>query len=536
MTRLRRAIETLGPTLRSAAHLRPTQLLAFVRQRSRGPARSPTQSRAPGCDALQLPEGFVGPSPEGHIEPDGGVVLLGQPAHDPVRFGWTGDGDPLWVYTLHYHGWLADPACTRAQARATVLDWIEEHREGVGWEPYPCSQRLLHWLGWLARDGAHLHAGELELVLASVSAQLQHLASHVELHLDGNHLWTNLVALVAGGLALRGHVPAAMLERFATPLLHCVQAQLGDDGVHAERTPSYHCLLAEQLSLVIALAEPRLPGVADPLRVALEHMLAVLPAFTHPDGDVALWGDSQLQAPVTPMRLAHRCAVALAEGDADASDSGFARRAWGPFTLLWNQGGVGLPQQTGHIHGDCLSIELSYGRTRVLVDAGVGTYVEGDDRRYARSTAAHNTVTVGDRDQHELWKSHRIGGRALPHQLEASARRLLAEVRGYKGAATHRRRVIFDGDRIQITDELAPPVVAGVVRYFVPESLRVRTTDNGALVFLPRGETVELALDRGAFALSQAPGWRAMGKAAPRWCLAADVGLRPTVVTIRALG
>jgi len=534
MSRLRRAIALVGPTLRSAMYLRPTQLVAFARQRSSGPARTPTQSRAPGCDALSIPEGFIGPSTEGIVDDDG-VRLVGQPAHDPLRFGWESEGDPLWLYTLHYHGWIGAPQCDVDLGRATMLDWIEEHRSGVGWEPYPTSLRLLHWIGWLGRHGGSLHAAQLEAVLASMSAQLQHLAEHVEVHIDGNHLWTNAVALAAGSLALVGHVPTRLREESAARLLAIVREQVATDGVHGERTPTYHCLLAEQLAQVVALAEPRMPGLADPLRVVLGRMMTATDAFTHPDGDVALWGDSQLGAPVTPRTLAQRLGHSLTCGDATCVPSGFARRVWGPFTLLWNRGGVGLPHQVGHVHGDCLSLELSIGTTRVLVDAGVGTYVEGDDRRYCRSTAAHNTVTVGGRDQHELWKSHRIGGRAVLHDVLFAADRIAGEVQGFRSSTVHRRDVRYADGGITVTDTLVGDE-HGVVRWFVPDALRVRPTEEGALVFVPRGGAVELRITGGAIAIEPAAGWTAMGVAAPRACIRVAIGSQPVVTSIRTVG
>jgi hypothetical protein len=99
--------------------------------------------------------------------------------------------------------------------------------------------------------------------------------------------------------------------------------------------------------------------------------------------------------------------------------AGLFRRSFGPWTLLFNTGGVGLAHQPGHIHADGLAIELSLHGERVVIDAGVGTYVPGSSRDYARSTRAHNTVTVGEGDpnQHELWASHRVGGRARTTDL-----------------------------------------------------------------------------------------------------------------------
>ncbi len=535
MSSWREAFARLGPTVRTAVHLRPRQLAAFVRRRAAGPARSPVQSRALGLDRLRLPNRFVGPSAEGTPGAEG-VILLHQPPHDPLRFGWADNGDPLWTYTLHYHGWLTHGGCPRDRARATVLDWIDEHVEGVGWEPYPTAMRLQHWLAWLARDAETLQGSELELVLASLAAQAQHLARHVEYHLDGNHLWTNLVALVAVGLAFDGHVAYGLRERFAPELVRVIGEQLSDDGVHRERTPSYHCLLAEQLDVVRQLAEPYLPGLADVAGGAMRRMVRAAAAFTHPDGDVALWGDSQLGLPHAPARLAARLGESLSCDDVDAS--GFSRRHSGDWTLLWNLGGVGLAHQVGHIHGDCLAIEISLsGRngdsTRILVDGGTGTYMPGDERSYARSTAAHNTATIGkgDPDQHELWLSHRIGRRATPIAIEQGPRRLVGCIRGHTGTAMHRREITLDGRSISITDirsDLDEPMT---VRYHFPASIQLRPTPRGFVAFVPRGPSFEIDIGDATHELGPAPGWRAMGMPAARTCLC--VRPRGESVTVR---
>lgn len=462
-------------------------------------------------------------------------MLVGHPPHDPRHQGWAPGADPLWSYTLHYHGWIAHPEVSVERARATMESWIEEHREGVGWEPYPTSMRVLHWIGWLHQHGATLQAHARERLLASLAAQLEHLSEHVETHLDGNHLWTNLVALVCGGLALRGPLPQRLLERFGPQLVDTVHEQLAGDGVHGERTPTYHCLLAEQLAVLVPFARETRPRLADSLLPALSAMLAALPAFTHPDGDVALWGDSQRDAPVTPAALLRRLGRSVPTGHADAPVSGFARRRWGPWTLLWNRGDVGLPHQVGHVHGDGLAIELSLGATRVLVDAGVGTYAIGPEREYARSTAAHNTATVGAgrADQHELWASHRIGARARTETLALAEHRIVGTVRGHAAATTHRRSIEHADGIITITDELGDPSVPAAVRYFVPAALAPSVRDD-VVELVAAGRRMELRAEGAAWHVSPAPGWHGMGRAAPRLCLMLPLRSGGTRVRLRA--
>lgn len=527
-------LHQLGLALRTARHLRPQQLAAQVAHRLRGPARRPRRARAPGVIELAPCAAPLLPSPEGRLDERGGVIVVGHPPYDPRRQGWAPGADPLWSYTLHYHGWLSRPELSVDEARATIDSWIDEHREGVGWEPYPTSMRALHWLGWLHRHGGTLQAFERERILGSLAAQLEHLSEHVETHLDGNHLWTNLVALSCGGVALRGPLPQRLLERFAPRLVETVRDQLLGDGTHGERTPSYHCLLAEQLAVLLPFARAQRPRLAEALAPALSAMLSALPAFTHPDGDVALWGDSQRDAPVTPARLLQRLGRALPQGHADAPLGGFARRRWGPWTLLWNRGDVGLPHQVGHVHGDALAVELSLGATRIVVDAGAGTYAIGPERSYARSTAAHNTVTVGAAaaDQHELWASHRIGARGRSQTVALGESRIVGRARGHDAPTAHARTIEHADGVVSITDALDDRSASGVVRYFVPAALA--PVVQGQVVRLQAaGRSVELRAS-GPWSASPAPGWEGMGRPAPRVCLSLPLRGEGTRVSFHA--
>lgn len=525
MTRLLR--HGPGTLLRTVVHLPAQQLLHQLRHRLRGPARLPAATRLDGLTDLRA--AMPAPSPEGEPGP-AGVCLLRQPPHDPLRHGWhPPDRGLLWLYTLHYHGWLQrEPP---ARALATLDHWIAHHPAGVGWDPYPTAVRALHWLGWLSGHLRDLDDLTRRRLLASLAAQLAHLERHLEHHLDGNHLWTDLAALAAAALALDGP-RAARLAPYLARLAALTRAQLAPDGVHRERTPTYHCLLAEQLAAVVALGPERLaPAAAPVLRDSLAKMLAALPVFTHPDGDVALFGDSQRHAPVTPAALAARCGFSLSlKTDADAPASGLFRRVWGPWTLLWNAGGLGLPHQVGHIHADWLAYELALGDERVVVDAGVGTYEIGHERDYARSTRAHNTVTVGpaDPDQHELWASHRIGGRAALFDMSHSTFHLEAAVHGFRAPAVHHRRLEYDGRRLRCRDRLLParpgPVPA-TMRIHLP--LACELALDGALVHArtPGGRRFRLRAPAGLrWQETPAPGWQAMFDPAPRRCLALPLG------------
>ena len=516
-----------GTWLRTIVHLTPRQVLYQSLRRLRGPARRPAGVTREGLHGVA--HALPPPSPEGTLLATGGLRLLGLPGYDPCVDGWEPDADPLYCYTLHYHGWLSLLPLSRA--RAQVEHWIEHHREGIGWEPYPTAMRVLHWLGWLGHNESHLDATARRVILGSLAAQLAHLRVHVEHHLGGNHVWTDLAALCSAGLSLAGDA-AAPLTHLLPAFAEQVEAQLDPDGVHRERTPTYHCLLAEQLAGVVALNPSRVNAPTSArLEAALERMLAALPAFTHPDGDVALWNDSQLNAPVTPQRLAARLGRPLPGGPARAPHAGLFRPQVRPWALLGDAGGVGHAHQPGHIHADGLAFELSLLGERIIVDAGVGTYNPGFARDYARSTRAHNTVTVGegDPDQHELWASHRVGGRARTTDLSHGPDLLEARIHGYRAPAAHHRRLRWDGGRLTCDDSVEPPPPAPA-RLYVPETCAMLLRDNVWHGRSAGGKRFRIITPSGTpWSCCPAHGWVAMNHSVPRRCIAAPVppgGLR----------
>jgi hypothetical protein len=187
-----------------------------------------------------------------------------------------------------------------------------------------------------------------------------------------------------------------------------------------------------------------------------------------------------------------------------------------------------MPQQVGHIHADALSLELSLGRERVVVDAGTGTYEPGEARSYARSTVAHSTLTLGPdhRDQHELWASHRIGARARARLLEHGLRRVVGEVRGAGWPATHRREIWGDDRRVRIHDAVQAPGLLGarapaaVTRLHLPEALELTREGATIVARTPAGSQFRVIPSaRVQLRIEPAPGWTAIGRPAPRQCL-----------------
>ena len=72
---------------------------------------------------------------------------------------------------------------------------------------------------------------------------------------------------------------------------------------------------------------------------------------------------------------------------------------------------IGPNHIPAHSHADIFSYELSYKGKRFIVDSGNYNYANDEMRKYCRSTAAHNTVTIDGKDQADMWSTFRVARR-----------------------------------------------------------------------------------------------------------------------------
>jgi hypothetical protein len=89
--------------------------------------------------------------------------------------------------------------------------------------------------------------------------------------------------------------------------------------------------------------------------------------------------------------------------------------------LIADYGAPGSHPNPAHHHAGIFSFEISCPAGLVIVDGGTPTYDPGPERDHLRSTAAHNTVRVGGRDQFQVWSGFRAGRRAWVSGVRESA-------------------------------------------------------------------------------------------------------------------
>jgi uncharacterized heparinase superfamily protein len=402
---------------------------------------------------------------------------------------------------------------------ATVGDWIENNppygpRYWLGsWNGYALSIRVVVWMQQIAARRTRLNPEFLNVACLSLEQQLDFLASHLETDIGGNHLIRNIRALLWAGAFFTGAAAERWRAIGAGLLTQELDAQILPDGFHFEVSAAYHhAVFADLLDCYAVLPAGAL---RDRLASELHAMAQVAADMTHPDGYVSLFNDGWLHMAYEPSACLAAYAALFGRRPQPRDifamrDAGYYGVRRGQHLLVADAGQVGPDHLPAHAHGDIFSFEWTLGGQRVIVDAGVSEYVPGRWRDYARSTAAHNTVTIADEDQCEFWKSFRVARRArvTRHHYAEHAGGFVLEAShdGYRhltGAPVHTRRFHASATAIRVDDRITggqgQPVRA---RLLLHPGFQAERTEEGVL--LTRGRVRALLRTRQPLSLTQA--------------------------------
>jgi uncharacterized heparinase superfamily protein len=187
-------------------------------------------------------------------------------------------------------------------------------------------------------------------------------------------------------------------------------------------------------------------------------MSRYLREIIHPDGEIPLFNDSQLDVTRPTLQILQEAEdvepTAATHATVNAMcDSGYAviRDPESDSCLIFDCGDLGPDYQPGHGHADILSYELSLHGQRVIVDTGVSSYEISPERHYERSTAAHNTVRVDGTEQAEIWAGFRVGRRPAVGPIQCGEIEGCKFVRGTHAGYRH-LNVMHTRTIIRLTD------------------------------------------------------------------------------------
>ena len=397
--------------------------------------------------------------------------------------------DLLWLYNLHYFDDLNSLNAVERFSlhKKIIFDWIQHNPIGigVGWEAYPNSLRIVNWIKWLFNQKYNDAK-----IITSLIYQVRFLNKTLEYHLMGNHLLANAKALIFAGSYFDGIEGNYWLRKGTEIFNKQLDEQILADGCHFERSPMYHRIILVDLLDLINLYQVQGKVIPRCWITHASRMIDFMINFSHPDQDVPFFNDATYGISCDFNDIKEYASRLNVEPSFTKKNifkySGFACLNNNNICLLMDIGSVSPVYQPGHSHASSLSIESSIFGERFIVNSGISTYNNDKLRLFQRSTCAHNTIEVDNRNSSEIWSSFRVGRKAnvLLEGFDEEKLFLKASHDGYKNRGIQKviRSVRVDNDSLLIRDKIARNATSCDIKasgrwYFSPEAKLIEAND-----------------------------------------------------------
>jgi uncharacterized heparinase superfamily protein len=423
------------------------------------------------------------------------------------QIDWSAPERPqLWRMNLHYMEYLTD--CDDKLFADLLGSWILSNGHFRGgawrdsWNSYALSIRAVVWMQQLASRSDRLPRALITSAEESLARQLSFLEHQLETDIGGNHLIKNIKALLYAGHYFDGSAPRRWARAGGRLLLRQLEEQVLEDGVHYERSLSYHCqVFADLLDCRMVACD-----MTERLDAVLARMTRPIADLAHPDGKIVQFNDAGLTMAKSPAKcLSAYASLGGAEPGPAPSfcypEAGYFGLRTPAYYLVVDCGPIGPDDLPAHAHGDVLSVEISAFGQRLFVDQGVFEYVEGPKRQASRSARSHNTLSVDGADQAEFFGAFRCGRRPRAQveccEFADGSMRFTGSHDGYSrlpGHPIHRRTVNATENLIHIDDRLDATVDRSArISFLLHPDVEVVQWSEGVVLRLPNGTEVRMS-------------------------------------------
>jgi uncharacterized heparinase superfamily protein len=469
----------------------------WLRDARRVIARLPSlrMGRVPDAPALPVRDPWPGDSGRGarllrgELEFGGGVRAL-----RPGSWGEV-SGSAQLDAAAHGFSWLRDlralgTDAARLRARALVAEWITSPPgEALARRPDVAGGRVTAWLGHYDFFAATADDAFRQKLMSRLVSDARGLSAVLPAEeLDARAL-TALKGLIAAAVALPEH--AGFLARALRFLPQEIARQVLPDGCHVERSPATQLAALQDLTEIRTLLQSAQTQPPPALTSAIERMAMALRVMRHGDGGLALFNGSTEQSS-SLIEIALAQAGRTGRGPSALTDGGFQRLQAGRSVVVVDCGAPAPPGVDRSAHAGTLSMELSVGRDRMIVNCGAVPGGSPEWRDATRATAAHSTLVIADVSSSEL-KPDGLGRRPVlveaQRQEANGAHWLEASHDGWKRlfGAVHRRRLYLaeSGEDVRGEDVVeAPTPQPFTLRFHLHPDVNASLQQDGEAVLL----------------------------------------------------
>ncbi len=415
----------------------------------------------------------------GRVRLHGREIDFGSPSNIDWKRHVPDEGDhQMWRVKLGHMGFLspmlAEGGPEHHSAVAQVITGFRERTlitdpgsfNGC-WFPYGVSHRILALASGflLARAKGGLSPEVDALVSDFLRENVAFLLDNVEHELRNNHVERNLAALSLYFSQVH-EVPPSIAARLERDIAHLVSHTILPDGAQVERSPMYQGLSVVSLA-VMAEAPFLSAALRETLARKLEAARLAFAVLCHPDGEVALFNDSWHE------EVPHLSGPRAPEGRSILEHGGYARLSHESDVCLLDAGPLGPRWNPGHGHADFLSIEITLGGQRLIVDPGTSRYNTGPERARERSAEAHNGPVWAGHEPAEFLGCFKVGrmaeARLAPTEKLPDERTIGGVFRSAPGRTARLAR-LYPGAGFLVADLWDGAEPRGQVSWLVPDA------------------------------------------------------------------
>lgn len=475
-------MKRIGKLLRTIRYIRPIQIVFQIRNRLINPSSLGSLSREATLETSPL---SLIPFPRNITAVRGNeFTFLNLSKVFPMKIDWNFlEFGKLWNYNLQYLDFIHQHDIPLEKRIEWVSDVYGNLLSGeVKLEPYPASLRSMNVVRLFSESP--LHIARCPDLQKYIFAELEFLDSNYEYHILGNHLLENAFAMLMGSYYFENDKWRGKAEILLTKQLN---EQILVDGAHFELSPMYHKIILFRVLEAISYANKN-HAFEKLLKEKAEKMLGWLHTMTFSNGSNPHFNDSTDGVSPSPLQLFETAKLLKLNMIAsELVDSGYRKFSHACAELICDVHGISPSYQPGHAHSDHLSFVLHTNGAPFIVDPGTSTYNICERRNWERSTCAHNTVTVNNQNQSEVWGGFRVGRRAKVKILNETESSVKAVAR-YLGIS-HERSFQLNSSTITISDVIDSDQLASLRLYLHPS--KIISSINGNRVNFDSGEAIQ---------------------------------------------
>lgn len=375
---------------------------------------------------------------------------------------------------IHRFQWLRDldSAASRDQAvkvaEALVNRWLDANGGKImqpAWRPDNCAWRLLYWASHaplILSSSDLIYRSKVLNNIARTARHLDRTADKASSSLGRLAAWSGVVAaaLLLPEGRVRKIVGEAGLEKAMGEFFFA-------DGGSVSRSPLNQIDAVVLLSMLKQVYISRKEELPPFIKLGLDQAVPPLTALTHSDGSLGNWQGSGATSAEHIAQVVEASGV-RARPMRQARDWGYQRVSSGRSVLILDAAPPPIARMAVAGCASTLAFEFSHGNSRIIVNCGgaglVGATISATLARGLRTTAAHSTLCLADRNSTSILPDGKLGRGvgevALYRRDVENATRLEGNHDGYvRGFGLHHKRILLmrsDGLELRGEDMLIP--------------------------------------------------------------------------------